>query len=146
MRDTMRSNAVACQGSSDSHDADAQGNELSLVLQMLREAIDESDWKHEALAVQLQLPNAAYLSRMLSGEKAWTLPRLVALPNEINKRFAEKWARSQGSVVVAPLSGPAAIEGFVGGLIGLLTASPLPAKAGGQLKVNLDVPRKAAAR
>lgn len=105
-------------------------------------AVIESGWNQEALAAHLQ-KDKAYVSRVLSGEKPLSAAFIRALPDDIERIVARYYAESLGLVVVAPLSGPAAIEGFVGGLIGLLTASPLPAKASGQLKVNLDVPRKA---
>lgn len=123
---TIADRAGARQGEPDSRVDEPQGNELSLVLALLREAIDESGWKHEALAVEMRLPNAAYLSRMLSGEKPWTLRHLLALPNDIEKRFAEKWARHRGAVVVAPLAGDAAVAALVGGLVGVLTGAALP--------------------
>lgn len=149
MAEMFNRQAAPCQAHLDSPGVNDQGKSLSLVLSLLRESIDECKWKHGALAVQLGLPKKsgeAYLARMLSGEKPWTLRHLVALPDDIEKTFAEKWARARGAVVVAPLSGPAAIEGFVGGLIGLLTASSpgLPAKADAMLRAELPAARKRA--
>lgn len=113
---------------SGSRDVDGQGKDLSLVLALLRDAIDECGWKHEALAAAMQLPNPAYLSRMLSGEKPWTLRHLLALPDDIEGRFAQKWAGYRGALVVAPLVGEAAVKALVSGLIGVL-APQLPARA-----------------
>ena len=141
---SLPSSGVDCQGSLDSRDVDDSGNALSLVLRLLRESIDDCGWKHDALAVQLQLPNAAYLSRMLSGEKPWTLRHLVALPDDIEKCFAEKWAKARGAVVVAPLAGQAAVDALVGGLVGVLIGAPLRGQAP-MVKATLQ-PRKAGAR
>lgn len=81
----------------------------------------------------------SHVSRVLNGERPMSHEFLKALPDDIEAEWHARLARQAGRVVVAPLSGPAAIEGLVGGLIGLLTASSpgLPAKAGGQLKAEL---------
>lgn len=102
-------------------------------------AVIESGWNQEALAAHLQ-KDKAYISRVLSGEKPLSAAFIRALPDDIERIVARYYAESLGLVVVAPLSGPAAIEGFVGGLIGLLTASPLPAKA---QMVKAELPMKA---
>ena len=144
MASSMRAAASPCQVHSSSPDAQVQGNELSLLLGFLRDAIDESAWKHDALAVEMQLPNAAYLSRMLAGEKPWTLRHLLALPNDIEALFSQKWAAHRGAIVVAPLHGEAAVQALVGGLVGVL-ASSLPIHASRMAKAALT-PRKAVAR
>lgn len=137
----MRSNVARvdddCQVIPDSQPENAEGNELSLMLQFLREAIDESGWKHAALAVQMNLPNAAYLSRMLSGEKPWTLVHLLALPDKIEKRFAKKWYEHRGGVTVPKLRGQRAALMFAAGALGVFGAMSLPARSNGQLKAEL---------
>lgn len=135
------------QAQLDSHGEASQGKSLSLVLALLRESIDESDWKHDALAVHLGLPKktgAAYLSRMLAGEKPWTLRHLVALPDDIESRFTEKWARYHGAIVVQPLTGQPAVEALVAGFIGVLSAPRLPERA--DAMVRADLPTQARKR
>lgn len=135
MRDSVRSSAAACQGSSDSLTEQSEGKGLSLAL--LREAIGQSGWKHDALAVQMKLPNAAYLSRMLSGEKPWTLRHIESLPDDIEAIYYRLRGESLGLVVVAPLSGRHAVEALVAGLIGVLGAPRLPERADGMAKAEL---------
>lgn len=106
----------------------------------INRAIAESGWNQEALASHLQ-KDKAYVSRVLSGEKPLSASFIRELPDDIERIVARYYAQSLGLVVVAPLSGPAAIEGFVGGLIGLLTASPLPVKA--DRMVSAQLPTKA---
>ena len=48
----------------------------------LRAAIDESTWKHAAIAAALEV-EPKYFSRMLSGEKPWSLRHLSALPDDV---------------------------------------------------------------
>lgn len=93
----------------------------SLVLKrrMLREAIDESGWKHDAVALALGV-DAPYLSKMLAGEKLITLRHLDALPDDIEAIYARKYAELFGAIVVAPVSGEAAVRNLVSGLCGLL--------------------------
>lgn len=128
---------------------DALATTVASDLAVLRKVIDDLDWTYEAIAVAMGEKDSyrSHIWRVVSGERPLTLEFLKKLPDDIEAEWHARLARQAGRVVVAPLSGPAAIEGLVGGLIGLLTASPaLPAKTCGQLKVNLDVPRKAAAR
>lgn len=138
-------------GQANPHDRGNETRSISIDLAEMRtwinRAIRESGWNQTALASAMD-KDEAYVSRVLSGEKPLSAAFIRELPDEIERIVARFYAESLGLVVVAPLSGPAAIEGFVGGLIGLLTASSpgLPAKAGPALKVNLDVPRKAAVR
>lgn len=107
------------------------------MLQMLRQAIDESGWKHEALAVELGLTNAAYLSRMLAGEKPWTLRHLAALPDDVEAIFFRLRSESLGQIVVQPVDFETARRHLVSGLVGVLSHRGLPEKAGQPLKAGL---------
>lgn len=129
-----------CQGNPVSLISDEQGNDLSLIRDCLRLAIEESRWKHDALATAMALPNAAYLSNMLSGEKPIGAKHLRALPDDVEAIFARRYAESFGLIVVAPLRGDEAVHSLVRGLIGVLSQAPaisLPNKAGAPLKVKL---------
>lgn len=122
--------AAGCQVNTDSPTPDVQGKSLSLIRDLLRDAIEESGWKHEAIAAQLDLPNAAYLSRMLSGEKPIGTSHLLALPDDVEAIFARRYAETFGLIVVAPVSADVAMRQLVSGLVGVLTARPaLPQKA-----------------
>lgn len=120
----MAHSPARCQVQNDSPLGEARGNTLSLIRELLRQAIDESGWKHEALAAEMQLPNAAYLSRMLSGDKPISAAHLRALPDDIEQVFARKYAEAMGLVVVAPVHGGDAVRALVSGLVGLLAPPP----------------------
>lgn len=104
-------------------------------LVMLRTAISECGWKHEALAAAMAI-DPAYLSRMLSGEKPWTVRHIVALPDDVEARFEAKRAESLGLIVVAPAQGEDAVRQFVSGLFGVLR-SRLPLKADRMAKAEV---------
>ncbi len=110
---------------------------------LLRAAIDESGWKHDALWDVLGLPDKFYLSKMLSGEKPIGVKHLQALPDDIEAIFAEKYAETFGLIVVRPLGGPEAIKAFVGGLVGVL-APRLPVRASAMAKATLPSVEKLA--
>jgi hypothetical protein len=137
-----RSFAVAapvCQVNTDSRAELGQGKEHSLVLALLREAIATSGWKHEALALEMALPNAAYLSRMLSGEKPVTLRHLSALPDDIERIYYRLRSESLGLIAVEPPPTlDVALRQMAAGLIGIATLSRMPARASSQAKATLD--------
>jgi hypothetical protein len=111
-----------------------EGRELAL----LRQAIDESEWTHEALATVLPVPSAAYISRMLSGEKAWTTKHTDALPQDIRSKYRALAADDEGLIVVIPINDQqAAIVQAVSGLISLLRFQ-LPARADRMARATLD--------
>lgn len=97
----------------------AEDNSLVLKRRLLREAIDESGWKHDAVAHALDV-DAPYLSKMLAGEKPITLRHLDALPDDIEAIYSRKYAETFGQIVVAPAEGDTAIRNLVSGLIGVL--------------------------
>lgn len=131
--------AAPCQVNPCSRDDDAQGKLVSLTL--IRAAIDASGWKHEAIAAEMRLPNAAYLSRMLSGEKPWTLRHIEALPDGIEAIYYRLRAESLGLLVVEPVDYETARRHLVSGLVGVLTNAILPAKA--DRMVSASLPAKA---
>lgn len=96
-----------------------QDNALVRMRLLLRDAIDGSGWKHDAVASALGV-DAPYLSKMLAGEKTITLRHLAALPDDVKARFASSAAERLGFIVVKPVQGPEAIKGLVSGLVGLL--------------------------
>lgn len=100
---------------------DVKGNDVALVRDILRAAIDESGWKHEAVACALGVC-PAFLSRMLSGEKPIAAKHLRALPDDIEAVFARRYAESFGLLVVVPADADQALTSFVSGLAGLLGA------------------------
>jgi hypothetical protein len=116
------------QGNSTVPEIDAQDNELVLLRHTLREAIEESGEKKEAVAAAMGLPDAAYLSKLFSGEKPLTARHLVSLPEAVERIFARRYAETQGLIVVEPLSGIDAVHSLVSGLVGVL-APHLPVRA-----------------
>lgn len=133
--------AGPAQGQAGFPDVDETGLELSLLRAALAE--DHPAWTHEALVAHgLPVSSAAYVSRMLSGEKAWTLRHTSALPREIRIAYHARALRREGVLVVQPVPGDQATEAFVAGLFGMVErfaalASALPARAAGQVKAHL---------
>jgi len=96
-----------------------RAHDLELKRRLLREAIDESGWKHEALAASLEL-DPAYLSRMLAGDKPITLRHLDALPDDIETIYAAKYATALGNFVAEPAANPEdAMRKLVSGFLGM---------------------------
>lgn len=120
-----------------------------LVLHLWKVAIEQEDWKDEAVAAAMNEASARwerplnvdgpYLSKMFSGVKPFTSRHEEAMPRVIRVRYARLYAEALGHVVVTPMHGPEAIVALFSGLVGLLMpATALPAKAGPQLKAALQ--------
>lgn len=104
------------------------------LLEMLRQAISDSNWTLDALAVETHT-DKGYLWRMLNGEKPLGAKFLVALPDEVESIFARLYAESFGLIVVAPTRGEDAVKQLVAGLVGVL-APRLPVRAGAPIKAG----------
>jgi ParB-like chromosome segregation protein Spo0J len=116
------------QGLSVDHDAVSRSTGVDRWLEMLRQAIEDAGWKHDALAAALGV-DKAYLSRMLTGEKPWRIEHLVGLPDDIERLFERRRAEQFGLIVVElPADELTARRQLVSGLLGVL-APRLPAKA-----------------
>lgn len=135
---TMHQAPPACQAQTGVPPRERE--DKSLVL-MLREAIDECGWKHDAVAEAIGVA-PWYLSKMLACEKAITQRHLKALPDDIEAMLAQKWCEAFGLIVITPLEGPAAVKAFASGLIGMF-ATQLPERASRMAKSG---PMPAAAR
>lgn len=98
--------------------ADREGNRVVLH-GVLRLAIDESGWKHDAIACALAV-DGPYLSKMLTGEKPIAARHLAALPSDVARIFARRYAEGFGLLVVTPLSGDDAAIALIGGFVGIL--------------------------
>ncbi|HZR25492.1 MAG TPA: hypothetical protein VFA59_17990 [Vicinamibacterales bacterium] len=128
-----------------------QDQELSDLRADLRDAIDESRWKHDALAEAMSLAcgnriDGPYLSKLLSGEKSLSAAHLSALPDDIETIFHRKRAERFGHLVVKPLSGLDAQKAFVAGLIGIMSKPELPVRAEAMVKAPSTTTLKVAAR
>lgn len=127
----------------------ASDSDLVLVRRWMRAAIDESRWKHEAVAMAMTeagVPtDGVYLSKLLSGEKPISAKHLRALPDDIEAIYARLQAEHFGHIVVTPVTGDRALRNLVSGLIGVM--APLPARADAMAKAQLpaagDAARKA---
>lgn len=112
-------------------------------LEVLRQVIDEKCHTLDSLAAHMweahqRRRDRSYINKVLNGDRPMPAGFTDELPDDVQAEWHSRCAKRLGRVVVAPLSGPAAIEGFVGGLIGLLTASPaLPAKADAMVKAGM---------
>lgn len=114
----------------------ARQDKTVVLRQLLRAAIEQSRWKHDALWRAMKLPDAAYLSKLLSGEKPLGAHHLADLPDDIEGIFAGLYAETFGQIVVTPASGEQAVKQLVSGLFGVL-APRLPTRASAMAKVTI---------
>lgn len=104
---------------------DARDNSIVRTREALRAAIDESGWKHEAIAAAMSdasglTIDAPYLSKLLSGEKPIAAKHIEALPDEVEQLYSKHYAESFGHVVVPRLSEEEARRHLAIGLFGML--------------------------
>jgi hypothetical protein len=103
---------------------------------LLRQCVSDCGWTMDALAVEMGIEDKSLLWRMLRNERPWRPEHLVALPDDIEKMFAQRYAESFGLIVVVPVHGEQAARNFVSGLFGLL-AHQLPVKASHMAKAEM---------
>lgn len=119
-----------------------QDNSVDPIARLVRAAIDESGWKHDAVAEAMGLKGESgksYLSKMLAGEKPISARHLVSLPDDIEAIFARKYAETFNLVVVTPVFGEAAVRSLMSGLLGVLAPAPaLPDRAAAMAKADLS--------
>lgn len=98
-------------------------------------AIGDTGWNQEALAKAMD-KDAAYVSRVLSGDKPLSAAFIRQLPDDVEALVAKYHAESFGLVVVVPVSGDDAVRNLVSGLVGMLRPA-LPDRASGMAKGRL---------
>lgn len=104
MSSSMRATADSQQGNPDV--LGGEGEDKNLVPRCLRLAIVESGWKDGAVAEAIGLKGAsgaAYFSKMLSGDKPISERHLRALPTDVRRAYARRYAKSFGLIVVEPV-------------------------------------------
>lgn len=111
------------------------GVDLERWLTLLRAAIAESGWNQEALATAMDI-DAAYLSRLLNGEKPWSVKQLLLLPDDVEALFEKKRAESFGLIVVERVSDDVARQQLATGLFNML-APKLPVRADAMAKATI---------
>jgi hypothetical protein len=104
--------------------------------------MNDTGWTPDALAAHWKV-NRSFAWRLVSGEKPWSVDRMLALPDDLAARLEHLRAERHGLIVVAPLTGLEAQKAFVAGLIGVMSAPVLPAKASAMVKVDLPARKKA---
>ena len=117
----------------------AEDNDLVLLRRLLRDAIDESGWKHEAVAAVLHV-GGPYLSKMLAGTKPITDRHIRALPREIGVILARRYAEAFGLVVITSTEE----QRVIGNL--LQAVGSAFATLGGQLPMKVDRMARASPR
>lgn len=121
---------LAAKGNLAVHLEPCEDNSLVQLLRLLREAIDELHWKHDAVALALGVvkadgtPDSAYFSKMLAGTKPFNLQHLVHLPDDIEARFAKKYTETFGIITVEPVGPEEARRMLAIGLFSHLASSP----------------------
>jgi len=142
MSTTLASAALRCQANSPDPGQNDQDKELVLLRIALREAIEESGEKKEAVAAAMGLPDAAYLSKLFSGEKMITARHIVGLPNNVERIFDRKRAEQSGFVCIEPVDDATADRYLAIGLFARLSRG-LPSKTSGPIKAEIRGQKKA---
>lgn len=140
MPTSMRAASVLAKGNPLVSATERQDKALVL-RSLMRQAIDESGWKYDAVAAAISAAtgrsiDGPYLSKMLAGEKPLSAEVLEGLPDDIEAILARLYAESFGQFVVSPASDDSAVQHFVAGLLGILR-SQLPARATAMAKARL---------
>lgn len=142
----MNRSVAAANGSGQATQRDhcelSRSHARDLFLADLREAMTRTGWTEDALAAQWQV-DRSYVNRLLNDEKPWSNDRVLALPDDLEGALYAIRAERFGAVVVQPLTGVDAMKALVAGLIGVMSAPQLPARASAMVKVELQA-RKAA--
>lgn len=140
---TLQTSTVSSQSTS----VDAREPELSTAvdraLALLRNAVHDCGWTLDALAAHMRR-DKSLISRVLNGERPLTQEFICALPDDVEGLYESRRAEQFGAVVVQPLSGQDALKALVAGLIGVMSAPQLPARAAAMVKVELPAARKVA--
>ncbi len=118
MNRTVSTVDVACQSAS----ADSAGD-VATLLACLRRSVQECGYTHEALAAAMGCC-PSFVTKVLNGERPLKQEWLCALPNDVEQRYATRYAESFGAIVVQPLRGVEAQKALVSGFLGLLGAAP----------------------
>jgi hypothetical protein len=136
MAATIPTTARANRATTSDHDLVARSLAVDQALSLLRRAVAECGWTLDALQAEMR-KNKAYIHRVLHGDKPLTLTFLIALPDEVEARYAHLRAEHFGLIVVsASASREQAERDLVSGLFGLLRAQ-LPARADRFAKADL---------
>lgn len=124
-----------------------QDNTVVPLRDLLRSAIGEADWKHDAVAATISARtgrsiDGPYLSKMLTGEKPLPSELISALPDEIREALYDAGCRAHGRIVVTPCEDiEQALERFAQGLVGIIRYALLPKKAARMARVS-DIDRR----
>lgn len=135
---TARAQATATSSGRQAYSVDQRAanrsTEVAHGLAVVRRAIEESGWNCEAVALDMGI-DKSYLSRLLSGEKPFTFAHLLAMPDDAEAAFYLLRLRelNRPAIAISPIDPEAAIECFVRGLVGVLSA-----------RLPLDVPLRMA--
>ncbi len=127
---------LSCQAEAVDHDAASRSTDVDRWLAMLRAAIAESGWKHDALAEYLRV-DKAHLSRLLSGEKPFRIEHLVGLPDDVEALFERRRAESFGHIVCERVDETTALQQLASGLLNLAASARLPARADAMAKAEI---------
>lgn len=137
---SARANRMRAAGSrqplADDHADPTRSTAVDQYFALLRKCVHDCGWTIEALSTEMAI-DKAHLWRLLHNEKPWRTEHLLALPDDIEALFEARRAEQLGHVVVAPLEGDEAVKALVGGLVGVLRGTRLPARAARMAKCDL---------
>lgn len=114
---------------------------------LVRAAINESGWKHEAVAAAMSLASGRsidgpYLAKMLNGEKPFPVDLIPALPDDIERRYVRLHGETLGQIVVTPPDDESAELHVT--VVRRLHARQLPAKVERMAQASLASTRRKA--
>lgn len=107
-------------------------------LRLVREAIERSGWKFDAVASALGLKAGYDLSKLLSGEKKFTAEHWERLPDDIEKILAKLYAEACGHAVVNPLPAQEAVGQLLMSIGHAMTTGAIAALPGAGPVLKMD--------
>jgi hypothetical protein len=139
MKPRMTQGPSGCQANLDG--LSQRERDKSLVLSLLRAAIDESKWKHAAIAAHLSKAldrkiDGPYLANMLSGVKSWSIDHLNALPDDVQRIYYRLRSESLQLIVVEPVDQETAARYMATALLSGVMPQ-LPARASAMAHADL---------
>jgi hypothetical protein len=94
-------------------------------------------WTVDSLAAYWGL-DRGYVWKVMHGEKSLSRDRVLTFPADVTAEYHARKARACGLIVVERVAHEDAVPMILTGLATWLTAQLLPAKSGGQLKVETE--------
>ena len=146
MSQTLRSTVQAGHSTSVAHVEARRTTNVARSLALLRKAVQSAGFTLEALASAMgrDLSYKGYISRVMNGEKPYTLEFEADLPDDVLKHYRQFQAESHGYVVVEEVDEDTARRHLAAGFLSLLSPKRniLPDKAERMVRVEPAAERR----